>query len=322
MQLIPSDDKVLTSTVEELSDEDDVNDNNNNTNITSFPPGRFECPCVFRRAFPLHWRLRPNQALSKLISDLQAMAISNRKNMIVYASADVVYYIRISESYTREEKIDEQYGLTLSSPQVDDSTDSTIQDSPEKTEVYEKMITSLDNDKSPKEKLSKAASSMGGGFRGAERYLIISVFGVQPPGKEIMIDFVGHLETKLNSITYTAIAQFLSRNVGNTSLKLTFQDMAFLLPRPLNALPDKIIEPSDSIAIHRFADPLREFYRLPKTLNVHLQVFVRFLKQNLMKYLNIFSGHDVTLALEDHYKMAHSNRSSLMPLISDTSRYV
>ena len=49
-----------------------------------FRPGQLECPMVFFKRFPLHWRLQPKSALNILANDvLRPFAVKNRANMFV-----------------------------------------------------------------------------------------------------------------------------------------------------------------------------------------------------------------------------------------------
>ena len=47
---------------------------------------QFSCPVVFFKRFQIHWRLKPAQVLNSLMTSLQALAISNRKDMLAFST--------------------------------------------------------------------------------------------------------------------------------------------------------------------------------------------------------------------------------------------
>lgn len=59
--------------------------------------------CVERlvRFFPVHWRLKPNQALNSIMSSLQALSIVNRRNMLIFSSS---FYMHLAASPDVEDK--------------------------------------------------------------------------------------------------------------------------------------------------------------------------------------------------------------------------
>jgi hypothetical protein len=61
------------------SEEEDVENagcaDNDDVNASPiFFPGQFACPVVFKRSFPLHWRIRPQHVLNTVLTSLTPMA--------------------------------------------------------------------------------------------------------------------------------------------------------------------------------------------------------------------------------------------------------
>lgn len=111
------DEKPATSSGDESSEEDDTfvsGSGNNLVEILStsgeeatfappkkFLPGQFSCEIVFTKRFPLHWRLSPNSAFSKLMTDtLPPFLVKNKPGMFVISHEDAVVYCFLSEVNT------------------------------------------------------------------------------------------------------------------------------------------------------------------------------------------------------------------------------
>lgn len=66
-----------------------------------FLPGQFSCDLVFTKRFPLHWRLAPNAAYNKLMTDtLPPFLVQNKPGMFVCSHQDAVVYCFLSEVTT------------------------------------------------------------------------------------------------------------------------------------------------------------------------------------------------------------------------------
>jgi hypothetical protein len=112
------DEKHTYSSYEESSEEDDILDSGGNGNnlveilSTSgeeptfappkkFLPGEFNCDIVYTKRFPLHWRLAPNAAYNKLMTDtLPPFLVKNMPGMFVCSHKNAVVYCFLSEVAT------------------------------------------------------------------------------------------------------------------------------------------------------------------------------------------------------------------------------
>lgn len=115
--------KPLYSSCEESSDEDEYAPTSTTPNGTTgnnlveilstsgeettfsppkkFLPGQFSCDLVFTKRFPLHWRLAPNSAYNKLMTDtLPPFLVQNKPGMFVCSHEDAVVYCFLSEVTT------------------------------------------------------------------------------------------------------------------------------------------------------------------------------------------------------------------------------
>ena len=113
----------LSSSCEESSDEDEYTATSTTPNGTAgnnlveilstsgeettfsppkkFLPGQFSCDLVFTKRFPLHWRLAPNAAYNKLMTDtLPPFLVQNKPGMFVCSHEDAVVYCFLSEVTT------------------------------------------------------------------------------------------------------------------------------------------------------------------------------------------------------------------------------
>ena len=174
-----------------------------------FRIGQFECSLVRQWTFPLHFRFRTMQALNSLSANvLHPLAVSNRKNLFVYAQGDVVFYFRLVEvepDTSRREStltphivIDEK-----SSPTA--ATASTLSRNPPSPSTPRRF---------------NSAQDQGG-------VLVLNMYGVEAPQESLVSDFIKMLENRLNTFTLNLISGFLARNVN---LKLTQADIDFIVP--------------------------------------------------------------------------------------------
>lgn len=103
------------SSCEDSSEEDDaLNGGGNGNNLVEilstsgeeptfappkkFLPGQFNCEIVYTKRFPLHWRLAPNAAYNKLMTDtLPPFLVKNMPGMFVCSHQGAVVYCFLSE---------------------------------------------------------------------------------------------------------------------------------------------------------------------------------------------------------------------------------
>ncbi|CAG8752773.1 2302_t:CDS:2, partial [Racocetra fulgida] len=192
------------------------NDDGQNNVSKKFKVGQFECPLVYRQTFPLHWRLKPNNAINGIESSvLNSFAVNNRKHMFVYAKESSIVYIKISE-VGPDDKIDDASRSTNSSQNI--NSINAIQSETSSVNAAEdfRRSPSSKSGSSPKTTttLSPGSKKPSSQQRISEsRELVVEVFGIDPPGKEITEELMDLLETRLmTNITLTAMSTFLVRN--------------------------------------------------------------------------------------------------------------
>jgi hypothetical protein len=217
-----------------------------------FRPGQLECPMVFFKQFPLHWRLQPKSALNILANDvLRPFAVKNRANMFVIPRNDSIVYCKLSEVF-----------VTISVPEADlapeENTRKTTSpfgsafavqaealSSPKCSPHYKLQTNSQQHSQSssPKESGGSGAQSpqhsprLGGnlspGYRKTaqrtmeSRELVLEVHGVDT-SSWIEDELVDMLDNRLLSqITLKEVQQFLARNPNS---RLSPADIDFILP--------------------------------------------------------------------------------------------
>ena len=168
----------------------------NDGNVKKFKPGQFECQSVYRQSFPLHWRLKPNQAFNGIASTLlSSFSITNRKDMfVINDKRDNIVYLKLSEVEASSVCIDDE---NFNDPSL--NTHDGSRKSPPNTNKNE--ASSPPNSK----KLCAPARD--------SRELVVEVFGLETPGKEITEKLMESIEKKLDShITLAVISTLLARN--------------------------------------------------------------------------------------------------------------
>ncbi|GES90461.1 KICSTOR complex protein SZT2-like isoform X1 [Rhizophagus clarus] len=249
----------------------------NDRNVTvskKFRPGEFECPLVYEQSFPLHWRLRPNQALNGIASSttLNAFEVSNRKNMYVIRSGDCIVYLKISEieaspTYIVDENFDDASQFANLESQSNIHAIDESRKSPPK------------NEGSPRKSNAQARVT-------DSRELVVKVFGLETPGKEITEKLMESLEKRLiSNITLNVMFTFLARNL---KVNPTRADVDFILPilKTPHRLSLKGPEVTNAIKRHynsnygttEFPEPTPESGR--KTHDIQLHEFVFFYNNN------------------------------------------
>ncbi|KAJ3035807.1 hypothetical protein HDV00_003388 [Rhizophlyctis rosea] len=269
-----------------------------------FSAGRFSCPIVFQHVFPVHWRLKPLQALNHVVGSLQPMAISNRRDMFVFAQKEKVFYMRlgieeVEVEGTRGEEGEDvggkagDAGLFLEE-KIADAVTVSVQ-----TEEKGKSSTNSPGGKQQREKDVKHAPASSTTVQAAasgiphnvqtsastasrtEHAIILEVRGVDSPGPEITEEFVALIDSKLNVITQFVVSTFLARNV---TLKLGGADVDFVLP-----------------VARRVAPVRQEWLMVPRVVRSGY-IFLLLLKQNLLTYMHSLTGVEVANALRRHYE--------------------
>lgn len=128
------------------------------------------------------------------------------------------------------------------------------------------------------------SSATTSGVNAQQSYLIVKVYGIDPPSSEITEQLHKLLEKKLHAITLSIISTLLGRN---PQMKLTPADVNFL--RPADRAPQR--QYHIALPTHLLADPY---------------LYLLFLKQNLAKqHLHVMHfatppSHETTLLLHQN----------------------
>ncbi|RUS34046.1 hypothetical protein BC938DRAFT_482677 [Jimgerdemannia flammicorona] len=257
-----------------------------------FEPGQLACPRVFSSRFPLHWRLKANHALNSIAAALHPMAVTNRSHMFVYPKDGSVVYIKLSEVDIVPPTMDSEGGdndvRLTSSPYGSNLSLVTGTNSVPSTPFPLQGYTAEDVRPSPfvNGNSPRYSSTTSPGSRKPmqakpveTRELVLDVFGVDPPGREITEGLVEMVEKGLINNTLRIIADSLARN---PTFKLTSADVDFILPVEKN--PAK-----------------RQPFCIPFLVrNPH--TFLLYMRQNVLSsQLHALSGSDVVAAVKRHY---------------------
>ncbi|CAO3658343.1 unnamed protein product [Rhizopus stolonifer] len=259
--------KQFYSSEEESSEDDDYVTSDNLVEILStsgeesnfspprkFLPGQFKCNIVFSQPFPLHWRLQPNAALNKLMTDaLLPFLVKNKPGMFVISQMGVVVYCFLSEVSTMmpdnnlepfsfaaaDESVynpDSPYGTSFMN--VENNVLGTSQRTRHPSHIYKTSPQgSMTSERqSPKNSPSltdigtSASSPATGKIFGRQsegRVLVLEVYGVEGDAY-INRGLVEMIESRITSeITLKEVQQFLIRN---PTTKLSRADVEFILP--------------------------------------------------------------------------------------------
>ncbi|KAI9324421.1 hypothetical protein DFJ73DRAFT_244081 [Zopfochytrium polystomum] len=193
--------------------------------IRQFKPGQFACPVVFERTFPIHWRLKPQQALNTVLSSFGPLMISNRHNMFVFAVRDSIFYIRLG--YVSSEILHQPF-----SP--DAGSDDLVADSAK--------INSPSAQRPPiSEKVTAGSAKL------TEQALVLQFHGIDLPPAEVTMELVSLVDSKLSSLTHSVLNALLART---NTVRLTKADVDFIIPvrktpsrRVFFLLPDTVEAP-------------------------------------------------------------------------------
>ncbi|KAJ3222893.1 hypothetical protein HK099_001778 [Clydaea vesicula] len=237
-----------------------------------------------KHLFPLHWRLKPQVALTEILSYLHPFAIMNRKNSIVYVkSTNTIFYIVFSI-----------YG--------DIQQETGLEDSTNKSSPIMKLSPAINEELFSDSPTIKKTSFPGiSNFKTDSSMLMLEVFGLEDPGNEISVEFVSRIEIKLNSLLLQKLGNFFIRGFSST-VKLTKADVDFI--------------------ISQHGSPHSKYLPLPKSV-YKVYLFQLLLRQKLLDHFSIFTSVDISNALERYYESRNvgepSNSSSDIVSFGDFS---
>ena len=151
-------------------------------------------------------------------------AVQNRKNFFVVESKDdqdeskkIVVFLRLSEA--------EIQAGAEATPGTDDGSTVIVARAESTSQVLTANQTTEDTGSHSNSPRPSPTASPGSrtvaptGARADTRELVVEVYGVQPPGRQVTGDLFSHLENKFyNSVVLSVVSTFLSRN---STLKLT-----------------------------------------------------------------------------------------------------
>ncbi|EIE85658.1 hypothetical protein RO3G_10368 [Rhizopus delemar RA 99-880] len=224
-----------------------------------FLPGQFKCDIVFTKRFPLHWRLQPNAALNKLMTDtLLPFLVKNKSGMFVISHKNSVVYCFLSEvnimipdnnlepfSFAAADDSmlynpDSPYGssfitnennvLGTSHTRTRHPSHVYSKSSPQGSIASERQQSSPKNSPSLTDIGTSASSPVTGKKFNRQhegRELVLEVYGVEADSY-IIEGLVEMIESRITSeITLKEVQQFLIRN---PTTKLSRADVDFILP--------------------------------------------------------------------------------------------
>ncbi|KAI9019407.1 hypothetical protein CLU79DRAFT_888752 [Phycomyces nitens] len=268
---------------ERFSDSDDSDSPDDNSPVHDnpkmlfpydrFKPGQFECPVLFTKRFPLHWRLQPNTTLKYLTSDvLRLFTVTNRPHMFVIERDDSIVYCKIYEKSNQSPQDESDRANKAQSANT--STRQNVEDG-----LFTSTTSSIKQEfgrKPPPSPRNKALAMKPS----ESKELVLEVHGVELP-VWVEKEFVNLIENRIVShITLNEVQQFFSRN---PTTKPTLADVKFILP--IEKMPTN-----------------RKILRIP-SLVIKPYTLMRFLKQALgTDNIKPFSGPIVSEAIESYHE--------------------
>ncbi|KAG0185644.1 KICSTOR complex protein szt2 [Apophysomyces sp. BC1034] len=212
--------QICSKYLESPSEDDKEDDNNSESDdeehtfseldglslrASNFTPGQFQCPVVFRRRFPLHWRIQPNASLRYLTADvLRLFIIHNRRHMFVVERDNSIVYCKIYEKNTSNTPDTETITSTVSPLELVPSEYATGDENAHK----DNAISPIPLHKSPS--IPTVSES---------RELVLEVHGIELP-VWVEREFVDLIENRLMShMTLNEIQQFFLRNPASKPTK-------------------------------------------------------------------------------------------------------
>ncbi|KAI8089090.1 uncharacterized protein BX664DRAFT_264158, partial [Halteromyces radiatus] len=205
------------------NDENDHKDTIAKKNL-DFSPGEFQCPNVYRKVFPLHWRVPSDKALRYLKNDvLRPFTVLNRSDIYVVERAGTIVYCKIYEKLYTDDLTMDGEGDSGKKKETQDSKNilaGTTKTSP----IMTTQVSVTTNE------------------------LEMIVFGLECPDW-ITYDFVDLIENRLLSeVTLVELQTFFARNPTS---KPTPSDVRFILPlgekppqRHILCIPSLVTQPS------------------------------------------------------------------------------
>jgi hypothetical protein len=214
----------------------------------------------------VHWRLRPQQALNNILPSMSPLAISNRANTFVFEVHGNIYYIQL--------RIREADDVAINMSPVTADVSQLVDDAPATAALTHRRSATA-------EKVPSSALLSSGGVKSylQEQNIILQIYGICMPPKDVTQQFVVLVESKLLSITQTVLSTFLSRA---STPRLTKADIEFLIPQ--------IRPPSRLLRVH-LPGKCTDFALF---LAIARQVF-------LASGLNSLAGIDVVQSLRQRY---------------------
>ncbi|KAJ3399157.1 hypothetical protein HDU80_008215, partial [Chytriomyces hyalinus] len=222
---------------DDSSDEDDEDEEHHYYTSHSFVPGQFACPLVSSHTFPIHWRLKPLNALSIATASINILGISNRNNMFVFEEDGKVVYFKLS---VKEVELDQSHvSIEVNHPALDDVASSS-----------EPLMMAKGSPKTSSPLIARKPVGLGSAHsvapqKPAESVILLEFFGVD--GSLNANEFVTIIETKLGGLVQKEIGTYISRN--SATVRLTPADVEFILPvtkRPQRVecfkLPDFVLD--------------------------------------------------------------------------------
>ncbi|CAJ0636138.1 1162_t:CDS:10 [Entrophospora sp. SA101] len=310
------------STTGDLVDALSMTPNDGNLNVSmKFKPGQFECPLVYEQKFPLHWRLRPHQALNSVTSlILHQLVVNNRKHMFVIPKEKNIFYIKVSEVdghpiYENDDDVISKNHVAPS-PLIQTATSQSQQQPPTadlQSTISNEEIKSPPSSRSDSPKITSSPNSRKSANISTatnvaatpqsklteSRELVVKVFGLEPPGKETIDELMLLLENKLTTnITLNVMSTHLARNPYK--INLTRADVDFILPL--------------------LKSPKRLTLRIPSSIK-NPYAFLVFYKQNIQTYLNVLNGQEVINAVRRYHQSRYGIASSHDSYVDNGRKY-
>ncbi|XP_048580524.1 KICSTOR complex protein SZT2 isoform X3 [Nematostella vectensis] len=246
-----------------------------------FKPGHFQCNSLWSSHLTFHQRLRDpsgrtgsSRGRKVIMSVLERLAVSNRRNMFVYReNSGRVFYLRLLESLCVSDSL--EFSGELRMPDQDEDCSALSRDdaasvisqlgSCSSSQLSLQKVGTDPEDESLPEPRSRRYPLSHVTRDTVEQSLALHVYGVEEPGTEITVDLLEVLHNRLDDATLEVISFMLARNPGS---KLTYADVRFI--QPLGTSP--------TVTLRFVIPPVDEGYLYPLSY---------YLKQNLLQMLHL-----------------------------------
>ncbi|KAG0236180.1 KICSTOR complex protein szt2 [Actinomortierella wolfii] len=281
-----------------------------------FQPGEFACPVVYSVSWPLHWRVKPGQALKSVAGlVLNPFIVYNRKNFFVIESQDdydetkkIVVFLRLNEV-----EVQDTVGIT---PDMDETLHPSTQTQTSHVHPH------------PHRPSSHLSVGKSGIEHGASSITLGALGATNSPASAVPDDVAGsHSNSPRPSPTASpgarvmppAATPAIAARVNDTrrlvievygvekpGKSVTVDLFNLLENRFYNSVDIDFILPVDRLK------PVRQILSIPRFINAPFG-FLLYLKQNLCLYLNPLNGPDKVNVLRRHYQNYFGN----VPLADD-----